>query len=240
MNLIIGREGNQTFAIQDGGVSRRHISLEWMPDGNLQIEDLASANGTFVNGQRIVKKQIRQTDEVRLGPTYLLNIPDVVRIMALTTTPPSGKKSAGNAAKTVASVEEEQKIKEQFAQLSVVYNRYEQEKIAIGRDKSTAMVLRSIPAVVTSLLLLLVSFFMDGSVVAVLKPVLGGLSVVLICVMTYRYYQVQKKTPAKMEAVKRQFKIDYVCPTCGAYLEDLPFETLRNQGMCRKCKTKWV
>lgn len=242
MNLIIGREGDQPFTIRDVGVSRRHVSLDLKEDGAVLIEDLASGNGTFVNGRRIVKKQIRSTDQVRLGPAYLLNVPDVIRIMTLSITPSqaSVKKSSGSAAKTVLSPEEEQRIKTQFTKLNAVYERCEKEKIALGKEKSTAMVMRSIPAVVVSLLLFLVSFFLDGGIVEILKLVLGGLSVILICVMTYRYYQVQKKAPEKMAAIKKQFMIDYVCPKCGEFLGNNPFETLRNQGECKRCKTKWV
>ena len=49
--LIIGRE-NADLTIDDAEVSRRHVAVR-LEGGQLEVEDLGSANGTFVNGSRI-------------------------------------------------------------------------------------------------------------------------------------------------------------------------------------------
>src|SRR5687767_2315607 len=49
--LVIGREGAD-LTIEDSELSRRHVSLRPVERG-VEIEDLGSLNGTFVNGQRI-------------------------------------------------------------------------------------------------------------------------------------------------------------------------------------------
>ncbi|MFB0536434.1 MAG: FHA domain-containing protein [Anaerolineae bacterium] len=50
--IIIGREAGNDVVISDPQVSRRHASLAW--DGRqFIIQDLGSANGTFVNGERL-------------------------------------------------------------------------------------------------------------------------------------------------------------------------------------------
>ena len=59
-------------------VSRRHASLLWH-DGVVTIEDNESANGTFVNGRRVAKTKIKETDTVWLGgendeECYLLDL----------------------------------------------------------------------------------------------------------------------------------------------------------------------
>jgi hypothetical protein len=66
------------LASQNGGelgVSRLHASLKYDPEHNtLQIADLGSANGTFINGQRLHPKEIRvlrHGDELRLGKLVL-------------------------------------------------------------------------------------------------------------------------------------------------------------------------
>lgn len=46
--------------------------------------------------------------------------------------------------------------------------------------------------------------------------------------------------PEHMEALNRQFKIDYVCPKCGNFLGDIPFENLKNKKVCSICKCTWV
>jgi len=70
--IIIGREVGNDVAINDPQISRRHASLTW--DGRqFIIQDLGSANGTFVNGVRLTAPQVLQPgDVIGLGPTVLL------------------------------------------------------------------------------------------------------------------------------------------------------------------------
>lgn len=49
--MIIGRE-NADLTIDDPEVSRRHVAVR-LQDGQIEVEDLGSANGTFVDGSRI-------------------------------------------------------------------------------------------------------------------------------------------------------------------------------------------
>ena len=53
MEIIVGRRGEQSFPIMDKAVSGKHLKLTTMPDGNVQVEDLGSTNGTFIDGVRI-------------------------------------------------------------------------------------------------------------------------------------------------------------------------------------------
>lgn len=70
--IIIGREGNQRFKIENDGVSARHARLIVEGDGRLVLEDLGSRNGTYVKNQdgnydRISRAVVTETDIVRLG-----------------------------------------------------------------------------------------------------------------------------------------------------------------------------
>src|SRR3954451_9982193 len=50
--VIIGRAEGSGLVLTEGGVSRKHARL--FVDGNaLMVEDLGSANGTIVDGERI-------------------------------------------------------------------------------------------------------------------------------------------------------------------------------------------
>jgi hypothetical protein len=53
----------------DKGVSRRHAAVV-RKDGSLYLVDMSSANGTFLNGQKLVPQQprvLRDGDDIRLG-----------------------------------------------------------------------------------------------------------------------------------------------------------------------------
>jgi hypothetical protein len=70
--IIIGREAGNDVVINDPQISRRHASLTW--DGRqFIIQDLGSANGTFVNGVRLTAPRVLQGGDVTgLGPTVFL------------------------------------------------------------------------------------------------------------------------------------------------------------------------
>ena len=79
VELIIGRKDPQTgqlpavdlfnYGALEKGVSRRHAAIVRL-EGSLQIKDIGSPNGTFLNGQKLVPHQarvLRDGDDVRLG-----------------------------------------------------------------------------------------------------------------------------------------------------------------------------
>jgi pSer/pThr/pTyr-binding forkhead associated (FHA) protein len=64
--LVIGRE-DAGLTIDDEELSRRHAILRALPDG-VEIEDLGSRNGTFVNGRRIdAATRLAGGDSLKLG-----------------------------------------------------------------------------------------------------------------------------------------------------------------------------
>ncbi len=68
---VIGRESEE-FALADSTVSRRHSQLARV-DGHWEIDDLGSANGTFVNGIKIGKTTRLYTgDQIRCGNTLMV------------------------------------------------------------------------------------------------------------------------------------------------------------------------
>jgi pSer/pThr/pTyr-binding forkhead associated (FHA) protein len=56
--------------LEDRIVSRRHAELK-IVEHSLVIEDLASKNGTSVNGNKVTTKQLFQNDLISIGPINL-------------------------------------------------------------------------------------------------------------------------------------------------------------------------
>ncbi|MEN1726967.1 MAG: sigma 54-interacting transcriptional regulator [Pseudomonadota bacterium] len=68
---ILGAEGHNELVLAYPTVSRRHLRID-LADGELTIEDLASSNGTFVDGRRIRgAESVTAGQEVRLGEVRL-------------------------------------------------------------------------------------------------------------------------------------------------------------------------
>ena len=69
-DLIIGRSVGTHIRVDDTEMSRRHARV--LEQGGIyQLQDLNSANGTFVNGQRVAEHTLLNGDSIRLGTTIL-------------------------------------------------------------------------------------------------------------------------------------------------------------------------
>jgi len=69
--LTIGREAANGIQLHDTEVSRRHAEVR-RTGGTFTLTDLASSNGTFVNGQPITVRELANGDQVQVGGTMML------------------------------------------------------------------------------------------------------------------------------------------------------------------------
>lgn len=67
--MRIGRALENELVVSDLQVSRNHAEFHSTPDGRMEIRDLGSHNGTYVNGQPIPKG-----GSVQLGPTDIVGV----------------------------------------------------------------------------------------------------------------------------------------------------------------------
>jgi len=63
--------GSQIQALADPYLSREHFAIERAGDG-WRVRDLASTNGTAVNGERIEERSLADGDELRAGTSVFL------------------------------------------------------------------------------------------------------------------------------------------------------------------------
>jgi adenylate cyclase len=64
--LVLGRALTSDLAVLDPTVSRRHAALTANGDG-VEVQDLGSSNGTFVNGERVAKARAGPGDAITFG-----------------------------------------------------------------------------------------------------------------------------------------------------------------------------
>jgi two-component system cell cycle response regulator len=69
---VIGRASETDLPIEDGRVSRRHAKISVDAKGTAMVEDLGSSNGTFVNGARVQRQQLKEGDKLQFGPGPIL------------------------------------------------------------------------------------------------------------------------------------------------------------------------
>ncbi|MFA4875059.1 MAG: GGDEF domain-containing protein [bacterium] len=69
---IIGRAEDCNISISDPRISRRHLQIS-LVSGQAIIEDLGSTNGTFVNGERIATRVLKNSDLIHISSDTLFN-----------------------------------------------------------------------------------------------------------------------------------------------------------------------
>lgn len=67
----LGRESLNDIQLHDQEVSRKHAEIHF-DNGEFELVDLNSSNGTFVNSRRIEKQTLRNGDRLQLGKSLLL------------------------------------------------------------------------------------------------------------------------------------------------------------------------
>ncbi|MHB0977613.1 MAG: FHA domain-containing protein [Candidatus Aquicultorales bacterium] len=72
--VTLGRDPGNDIFLDDVTVSRKHARI-MIEKGSLLIEDVGSLNGTYVNNQRVEKRNLSDGDELQIGKYKLLFVP---------------------------------------------------------------------------------------------------------------------------------------------------------------------
>jgi len=77
----IGRGDANDFTIADPSISGSHCQVI-VSNGTVQLRDLGSTNGTFVNGARVTESELKGSQQIQLGAVQLMFEPDAARAPA--------------------------------------------------------------------------------------------------------------------------------------------------------------
>ena len=249
MEIIVGREGQQKIKISDPTVSCKHCKITTNSDGTYKIEDL-SKNGTYVNGIKIYQTQVTADTEIQLGLNFRITVKQLLAGIKIGpgsgpgsgsgsdsgsgSGSDSGSGSGSGSGKTVDPRQEEYEVK--FRKLEEVYDKYSKDKIAIQKQAAKINFYRMLPMALLSLITL-GSLAIPG--LGSISPFIGLIGGGLVLYSIVKFYSSNTGNPEKIEALNKQFMIDYVCPKCGNFLGFIPYETLVNKSTCNYCKCKW-
>ncbi len=75
-STVIGRGDDADLMLVDEGVSRKHAKLLPSAGGLINVVDLGSTNGVFVNGERVEISVLQLGDMLELGPDVRLRVVD--------------------------------------------------------------------------------------------------------------------------------------------------------------------
>src|SRR5882762_7762011 len=66
-HVSLGRDAVNTVSVADTALSRRHCALSPSSGGRIEVRDLGSANGTFVNGEQVDHRVLSHRDRLTAG-----------------------------------------------------------------------------------------------------------------------------------------------------------------------------
>jgi pSer/pThr/pTyr-binding forkhead associated (FHA) protein len=70
--IVIGRDPQSDLVLEDGEVSGQHARITPSPDGTATVEDLDSANGTFINQNELMgPAHLDTSDELLIGVSVI-------------------------------------------------------------------------------------------------------------------------------------------------------------------------
>lgn len=184
-------------------VSRFHAIAHWK-DGTMTLEDKETPNGTFVNGIRIVRKTLKETDTVWLGgkdessECYRLDVEALFKMC----------RDAEEEARTDYSKE--------FEELKQVYIDYQAEVAKVKGHQNVKMrIVNYVPMVAGLLFQVIPINTADPD--SKLPMILKVLGIVIGIVVTLVLLSRSNKHDINEEITELQIKYKklYKCPKCG-------------------------
>ena len=132
--FIAGRELSCTLPILDPAVSRRHAELRVTEAGTVEVQDLESRNGTWVNGARVQRATVAPGDTLAFGTVTftLVQVDGVATRAADASLPPSPSPSPASMFDGNATVRFERCVPSREQSLADVAH------VAAGYPKATA------------------------------------------------------------------------------------------------------
>ena len=70
---VIGRGKESDVRLDDPGASRAHARIVVNQEGQYLLEDLGSTNGTFVDGKRVERVELKSGDRIYIGPNVVVS-----------------------------------------------------------------------------------------------------------------------------------------------------------------------
>ncbi len=215
--ITVGRapENDKVFNLPD--ISGKHARIHLLEDGMFKVEDLNSANGTYVNGYRIKSSTVSADDEVRLSANLIIDLPVLFEIRQGTIV----KDANAQPNKTNPN-----DFTKEFAKLEKVYLDYKKnkKKILVTNQRKQIFVRTGFMAIPLVFTLVFRNIHISGASI-----VLAGIA---------QLFTGNMKHLDKLEELDNDFKVRYVCPNdkCRQFLSHNSWTVWHNTGECPRCK----
>lgn len=232
--IIIGREGNQPFTINDDFVSRQHALFTYDEStGLMTLTDRSRPGvGTFVRMgnqfQQISQCNVDATTDIRLGPYFTFRVGQLFQSASTTHKPSTPQKP------------KQEKV--DIAYLRKVAENYEATKINLEQKQANINSLRTL-SLVGSLAAGIISPIitdMVGENPPIYYKLIGPCIAVIFLVTLMMYCsKASKAIIEKKSKNEKNYKISFCCPKCHVPFAGKLYENILAEGKCPKCKVEF-
>ena len=213
----IGRGSDNDLQIEKPDISTHHVRISRTDVNCFLVEDLGSANHTFVNGYPIRKATVSITDELRLSKDTMIDLRTLFRIQSI----PNGQQTA-----------ESQKYTPGFWELKEVYekNRLQRREINKKHQYKTNFTRTGVMILCTGIAFLILwpdklTYLFAVSIVS------GGVA---------GFFTPASPTE-KHQALNEDFYRRFRCPECKKPLGyQFTWNHWAQEGACPHCKTGFL
>lgn len=234
--IVIGKEGNQPFAIPDPKVSRRHAVLYVDEQGGrMMLMDIGSTNGTYLfNGNQFVRMTANQQYPVsgdtmiQLGPETRFHVKKLL---------------AGQAKPQPPKPQPPKLEKIDIHKLRLISDRYTQNKMKLESRSGMINGLRS-----CTILVSILAGGLGGAAAksfgipeddllwkAIIGVLIGGFLMVVLLLIINSF---NKKVIRERNENEHTYAVKYCCPNpkCKLPYRGKIYENILAEGRCPKCK----
>ena len=210
-------------------VSRLHCSLsvEYTDDQNrkvtkIKIQNLKPQNITYVDGQEVESKAIKENSHVQLGfDRYNMDLKQVVDGMRklLPAAPPPPPETFS------------------LLKLKAVWEEYDCAKMELQLAEQKKNNFRGLGGILSGAGIL----FMFIPSLGIIRYIATGLSVLIGIFFFIRGMNTNSSLTVKLHDLDEEFKKIYVCPNprCRHFLGQIPYDILRQSKGCSYCKCRY-
>lgn len=233
MDIIIGKQGNQSFKLTESSISRQHALFHLdEATGKMTLKDSNSTNGTWILARDGKFKRLVGEAPVGLNTLVRLGASTTFRVKDLLVKP---------SAKLVASEEKSVDI----SKLRMVYECYNQNKMSLESKTSNIMMWRMASLSLGGIFAVMISLILPKEVAgnetisAIIK--ISG-SILAIGISWFVVDMKSKGLIQKKDQNERYFKKNYCCPKCGFHFGLKLYENILAEGKCpnSNCRCKFT
>lgn len=189
------------------GVSREHVRLTVDDEGAIALYNINIGNDTYVNGIGVEVKRINEGDRIEIGKERYLLSWDII----------------GPLIPKYVDI----------SPLKEVWDDYQQQLLQMQIKERRSGVLRSATGLITMAAMLLSIFTGRDNP---LFFMLYGLAGVVSAVFFVKAYLDSSKMPRKQQDIRDELPKKYVCPNCGKFLGNQPYEVISQRNSCPHCR----